>query len=55
MPLVEGRGGRVVIGAEARGSLVISRGGDLFLLQTEEDGSDGLRRLDVPDGDGWNQ
>ena len=55
MQLVEGRGGRVVIGAEARGSFVISRGEDLFLLQTEEDGSEELRRLDVPDGDGWHQ
>ena len=33
---------------------MISRGGDLFLLQTEDDGSKELRRLDVPDGDGWN-
>lgn len=55
MQLVEGRGGRVVIGAAARGSLVISRGGDLFLLQTEEGGFEELGRLDVPDGDGWHQ
>lgn len=52
MQLVEGRGGRVVIGAEARGR---SRGGDLFLLQTEEDGSEELCCLDAPDGDGWHQ
>ena len=50
MQLVEGRGGRVVIGAEARDSFVTSKGGGLFVLQTEEDGSEELRRLN-----GWHQ